>query len=368
MLYTFCLGKILLFFSFSEALKKPEVKTKEPEAKKTKFTIIPPNIIYEKEVEKRVEDPAGNVSENEILKETETADTIVHDKAKGLEVVHITGLNQLLKNKGLEIYTASSTAQHDGPTHTSATATGTDAGSSGATGQKGDTKRIPRPRSPIVMEDTLGDIYYKTYTEERGNEAHVNVWGLKQKDTFVDFGACRDWFLGTFPPWEVNHQRAHNHESLYRAYVISEANTSAASHQILRDGRTMHREYGSWEKYRERLSAEAKEFEQLKNQLQEEKAAFDKEKKSEEWGREGLISKLQACEELLAKEQKEWLLACDNDNKKMFAARTKITNLEAEVVDLNVQILSKNRDLASKDAEITELKRRYLKCTRRMGS
>ncbi|KAJ0804647.1 hypothetical protein HanPI659440_Chr02g0040481 [Helianthus annuus] len=138
----------------------------------------------------------------------------------------------------------------------------------------------------------------------------------------------------------------------------------------------MHRERASWEKYRERLSAEAKEFEQLKNKFQEKKAAFDKEKKSEEWGREGLRSKLQASEELLDKEQKEWRVACENDNKKMFATRTKITNLEAEVeslkenyeqaksdrkraeVDLNAQILSKDMDLAGKDAKIAELKRR----------
>ncbi|KAM0046133.1 hypothetical protein Hdeb2414_s0009g00312371 [Helianthus debilis subsp. tardiflorus] len=60
----------------------------------------------------------------------------------------------------------------------------------------------------------------------------------------------------------------------------------------------------------------------------------------------------------------------------MYVARTKITNLEAEVatlkdkieeaksereraeVDLNAQFVSKNRDSASKDAEFAELKRR----------
>ncbi|KAF5781849.1 hypothetical protein HanRHA438_Chr11g0501471 [Helianthus annuus] len=55
-------GRLRSLYKFSpEALKKPEVKTKGPEAKKTKFTIIPLKIIPEKEVEKRVEDPAGNV-------------------------------------------------------------------------------------------------------------------------------------------------------------------------------------------------------------------------------------------------------------------------------------------------------------------
>ncbi|MFS7911575.1 hypothetical protein Hanom_Chr02g00119761 [Helianthus anomalus] len=125
----------------------------------------------------------------------------------------------------------------------------------------------------------------------------------------------------------------------------------------------MHRECASWEKYRERLSAEAKEFEQPKSQLQEVKASFDKEKKSEEWGYDGLKSKLQASEELLAKERQQWKKVCENDNKRMYDARTKITNFEAEVtmpkgkieeaksdreraeVNLNAQIVSKNKDL-----------------------
>ncbi|KAJ0622909.1 hypothetical protein HanIR_Chr01g0025901 [Helianthus annuus] len=118
---------------------------------------------------------------------------------------------------------------------------------------------------------------------------------------------------------------------------MGHANSSAASHQILREWRSMHQERASWEKYYECLSAEAKVFVQAQIKLQEEKAAFDKEKKSEEWGLQGLRNKLQASEELLAKERKEWR------------------------VDLNAQILSKDMDLAGKDAEIAELKRRLFK-------
>ncbi|MFS7986125.1 hypothetical protein Hanom_Chr11g01006721 [Helianthus anomalus] len=129
----------------------------------------------------------------------------------------------------------------------------------------------------------------------------------------------------------------------------------------------MHRERACWEKYREHLSVETKDFQQMKIKFQEEKAFFDKENRSEEWGREGLKIKLQASEELLAKERKEWRLACENDNKMMFAARTKITNSEAEV-DLNAQILSKNRHLAGKDAEIAELKRRLFEAQKKNES
>ncbi|MFS7913794.1 hypothetical protein Hanom_Chr02g00145881 [Helianthus anomalus] len=111
-------------------------------------------------------------------------------------------------------------------------------------------------------------------------------------------------------------------------------------------------------------------------------STFHKEKKSEEWGLQGLKKKLQASEDLLAEEHRNWCAAYDNDNKKMYVARTKITNLEAQVeelkkseasykekyeeakshrerveVDLSPQILRKDRDLAGKDTEIAELKR-----------
>ncbi|MFS7936577.1 hypothetical protein Hanom_Chr05g00417201 [Helianthus anomalus] len=168
-------------------------------------------------------------------------------------------------------------------------------GGSGANARKGDPGKKPRRSSPIRAEDTLGDIYYKTYDESRANEPHAHVWNLKQNDTFVEFGACREWYLGDFPPAE-------------------------------------------------------------------------------------------ASEDTLAKERREWGVACDNENKKMFATRTKIINHEAQVeglkkseadfkeryeeakshrerveVDLNAKILSKGRDLAGKEAKIAELKRRLRK-------
>ncbi|KAF5788849.1 putative intermediate filament, rod domain, coil 1B [Helianthus annuus] len=114
----------------------------------------------------------------------------------------------------------------------------------------------------------------------------------------------------------------------------------------------------------------------MKNKFLEEKATFKKVKKYEEWGRDGLKAKLHAAKELLAKECHDWKKICDKDNKRMYTVRTKITNLEAEIVtlkgkveeaqadrervevELNAQIVNKNKDLAVKDVEIAELKRR----------
>ncbi|MFS7927577.1 hypothetical protein Hanom_Chr04g00310801 [Helianthus anomalus] len=65
----------------------------------------------------------------------------------------------------------------------------------------------------------------------------------------------------------------------------------------------MVRERGDWEKYHERLLRHVKE-----------KAAFEAERESEEWGREGLRSKLCVVEELSSKEHAEWKEVCKKDN------------------------------------------------------
>ncbi|KAF5811466.1 hypothetical protein HanXRQr2_Chr04g0181701 [Helianthus annuus] len=78
-------------------------------------------------------------------------------------------------------------------------------------------------------------------------------------------------------------------------------------------------------------------------------------------GREVLKSKLQAAEEMLFKEHAEWKKVCEKDNQRMYAARSKITDLEAQIAtligksELNAR---KDKELAAKDVEIAELKRR----------
>ncbi|MFS8000824.1 hypothetical protein Hanom_Chr13g01183071 [Helianthus anomalus] len=292
-------GRLRSLYRFSLGFEKPEVEAREPKAKKTKFAITPLKNATVGGKPGETEKLAGSVPEKEIEKTVEKIAGADPEKAKGLEVVRITGLDQPLnKHKGLEVRTETPVTQHDAPIHTENVRTAI----GGRDWPEGWYGRKPRPQSPIVMENTLGDIYYKTYTEDRANDAHVLVWSWKQKDTFDDFGACRDWLLWTFPPGEINRQRARGHESLYRAYVMGEANSSAAGYQILHEWQTMYQERASWEKY--------------------------------QWGLQGLRNKLQASEELLAKERKEWRVACENENKKMFAARAKITNLEADVGSL----------------------------------
>ncbi|KAJ0919593.1 hypothetical protein HanRHA438_Chr05g0231431 [Helianthus annuus] len=154
----------------------------------------------------------------------------------------------------------------------------------------------------------------------------------------MEFATCRDWFFNSFPPGEVNRQRARTHDGLYHAYVVGEANTRAANHQIIREWRTMVKERAEWEKYRERLVRQVKDYEVAKAAFAEEKAKFEFDKKSEEWGREGLRSKLRAAVELLSKERAEWKEVCKKDNQRMHAARNKINDLEAQITTLTRKV------------------------------
>ncbi|MFS7930473.1 hypothetical protein Hanom_Chr04g00344741 [Helianthus anomalus] len=178
---------------------------------------------------------------------------------------------------------------------------GTKGSSSVASGKQG-----APPYSPIGPRDTLGDIYYKSYTEEsRGDAPHQ-------------------------PPWRLN--------ALYHAYVVGEANTRAANHQIVREWRTMVREREDWEKYRERILRRVDDFEKSKVAFDEEKAKFEADRKSEEWGREGLVGKLRAAEELLAKEKAVRKKICERDNQCAYVARTKIVELEGKVAELTAKV------------------------------
>ncbi|KAM0061825.1 hypothetical protein Hdeb2414_s0004g00140661 [Helianthus debilis subsp. tardiflorus] len=114
----------------------------------------------------------------------------------------------------------------------------------------------------------------------------------------------------------------------------------------------------------------------MKATFAEEKAKFESEKKSEEWGRECLRRKLQTAEDLLSKECTDWKKICEKDNQRMYVARSKITDLEAQVADLKgkveegqadkervegefkAHVLNTDKDLAAKDVEIAELKHR----------
>ncbi|XP_021985851.1 stress response protein NST1-like [Helianthus annuus] len=267
----------------------------------------------EEEKRKKVEEERKKVEEERKKKAEEERRKRASDKPSGDDVkrsgtVHIAGLDRPHHEKRKE-------PEFEKVVQSVKTTSCTKGSSSAALGKQG-----APPYSPIGPRDTLGDIYYKSYTEEsRGDALHQPPWGLKQKDTFLEFAPCRDWLLNSIPPGEVVRQRARTHSGLYHAYVVGEANTRAANHQIVCEWRTMVRERENWEKYRERILRRVDDFENRRLPLTKRR-----------------------------------------QSTKLTGSRSSgvVKALRIELAEVKAQLSGKAKDLIAKDVEIAELKRR----------
>ncbi|KAJ0752713.1 hypothetical protein HanPI659440_Chr09g0327471 [Helianthus annuus] len=358
-----------------DAAKAAEAQRKVEEARKKEEEKKIAEEKKKKEEEKRKEEERKRKEEEERKRraEQERLAEVARKQALEKELSAKKAMDQPLKPPGPEVTKPTNT----GPVTTSKGSSRFSSSGASSGGAGGYNPNV------IGAKDTVGDIYYTTYTEEeRGDAPHQAPWSLKQKDTFIEFSPAREWFLNSFTPAEVHRQRAKPHEMLYRTYILGEANARAANHQIVREWRTMVRERADWEAYRERMLKRIAEFEKSKTAFGEERAKFEADKKAEEWGREGLQKKLHNVEEQLAKEKAEFKRICAQDNDRAYALRQKIVDLEAKVADLTskveeaqgeraakqqmevelteakVQLSNKDKDLHAKDVEIAELKRR----------
>ncbi|MFS7912101.1 hypothetical protein Hanom_Chr02g00125911 [Helianthus anomalus] len=168
--------------------------------------------------------------------------------------------------------------------------------------------------SPIRPDETPGDHYYRTYTDRRVVDLHAPVWKLKQGDSFYDWQVCRDWFQGAFPPAEIKFQEEQTHDRTYRAYLQETVISTSTTHRIVREWRSMHKE---WD-----------DVDASKKDVAEEKA---KVQKMEEWSAIGWKKKAEAEAAILAEERKLWKEACARDNNEKRTLRNEVVSLKAEI-------------------------------------
>ncbi|MFS7952826.1 hypothetical protein Hanom_Chr07g00611461 [Helianthus anomalus] len=110
--------------------------------------------------------------------------------------------------------------------------------------------------SPIRPEETPGDYYYRTYSEKKAYEIHAPLWKLKKGNTFSDWRVCRDWLQGTFPPAEVKFQEDRSHGQSYHAYLEEAASFTSTTHRIVREWRSMYKEWSTVEASKKKASEE----------------------------------------------------------------------------------------------------------------
>ncbi|KAJ0607980.1 hypothetical protein HanRHA438_Chr03g0122191 [Helianthus annuus] len=199
---------------------------------------------------------------------------------------------------------------------------------------------------PLRPDETLGDYYYRTYSEKKASEIHTLVWNLKKGDTFSNWRVCRDWLQGTFPPAGIKFQEDRAHEQGYNAYLKEAACYSSTMHRIVREWRSMHKEWAAFEASKKKVSEDEARVALLRATLEADRAKFESDQKTEEWSVASWKSKAEAEAPLLLEERKRWREICDKDNNEKMGLRNAINNLKAEIEKLKKQ-----------DAEIERLKK-----------
>ncbi|KAM0028955.1 hypothetical protein Hdeb2414_s0018g00520221 [Helianthus debilis subsp. tardiflorus] len=122
--------------------------------------------------------------------------------------------------------------------------------------------------SPIRPDETLGDYYYRTYSEKNASEIHVPVWNLKKGDTFSDWRVCRDWLQGTFPPGEIKFQEGCLHDQTYHAYLEEATTYTSTMHHIVCEWHSMHKEWATFKASKKKAAEDEARAAQLRAKLE----------------------------------------------------------------------------------------------------
>ncbi|KAM0071050.1 hypothetical protein Hdeb2414_s0001g00020401 [Helianthus debilis subsp. tardiflorus] len=128
--------------------------------------------------------------------------------------------------------------------------------------------------SPIRPEETPRDYDYRSYSEKKASEIHTPVWKLKKGDTFSDWQVCRDWLQGTFHPVEVKFQENRSHDQSYHAYLEEAASFTSTTHRIVREWRSMHKEWSNVEASKKKAAEEEAWVALLRAKLEADQASL----------------------------------------------------------------------------------------------
>ncbi|MFS7981361.1 putative transcription factor C3H family [Helianthus anomalus] len=273
----------------------------------------------ETEVEKAVEvkKPVEVELELEKTMEVETVD-VSATKPKSPEVVaHGPGKGKSILEEGVPVITVSSSAANSAPPRDDIEENPVNV----------DERFIAQDEenSPIRLDETLEDYYYRTYSEKRASEIHA---------PFSDWQIYRDWLQGIFPPAEVKFQKERSHDHTYRSYLEETASSTSTTHRIVRELRNMHKEWDAFEASKKEVAEEKAKVAALRAKLDADQAEFESEQKTEEWSAAGWKRKAESEAALLSEERKRWREICDKDNNEKMVLRNNINNLKAEIEKL----------------------------------
>ncbi|KAJ0699991.1 hypothetical protein HanOQP8_Chr10g0362471 [Helianthus annuus] len=175
---------------------------------------------------------------------------------------------------------------------------------------------------PIQPGESELEYYYRTYTQGRSTVYHRPPWTVMQGDDISnDPSACKEILGGLGTPFEVERAHAAPRELRINQLSTMLIGSSIVANAILEDYKVL----GRREEETARMRAEAEKLVEVARagaeQLEKDRAAFEKEKQTSEWA---------AAAQLKQKWNESW--AKQNDT--LFRARQELTNAKAANVAL----------------------------------
>ena len=194
---------------------------------------------------------------------------------------------------------------------------------------------------PIQPGESELEYYYRTYSQDRSTLYHRPPWTVLQGDDIAnDPAACREILGGLGTPFEVDRARAAPRELRINQLSTMLVGSSIVANAILEDYKVL----GRREEEAARMRAEAEKLVEAARagaeQLEKDKAAFEKQKQTSEWAAAAQLKQVRTLAKLLADERKSWNEKMSNERKKwnaswakqndiLFHARQELTNAKA---------------------------------------
>ncbi|XP_035845001.1 uncharacterized protein LOC118491370 [Helianthus annuus] len=181
---------------------------------------------------------------------------------------------------------------------------------------------------PIQPGESELEYYYRTYSPGRSMVYHRPPWTVMQGDDISnDPAACREILGGLGTPFEVERARAAPRELRINQLSSMLVGTSIVANAILEDYKVL----GRREEEAARMRAEAEKLIEAARagaeQLEKDKAAFEKQKQTSEWAAAAQLKQVRSLAKLLADERKRWEEISSNERKKWNESWAKQNNL-----------------------------------------
>ncbi|KAF5796391.1 hypothetical protein HanXRQr2_Chr08g0350891 [Helianthus annuus] len=161
---------------------------------------------------------------------------------------------------------------------------------------------------PIQPDESELGFYYRTYTEDRAVNYNRPPWNIMQgDDVSTDSSACREISGGLGTLFEVNRARALPRELRINQLSSMLVGNSIMANAIMEDYKVLGRKEEENARLRAEAEALVKAAREGAEQLERQKAAFEKHKQTEEWaataGLKQEVTNLKAANAALMKEK-----------------------------------------------------------------